>query len=121
MGIHNISVLEEAVVYDGDANATIEYETAIGIYGFEADNSQNTVDVYLKIWDAASGLTLGSSAPAWVFRIPAGQKRCQPMGDLGIGATLANGLAFAAVTSAADAGTSGPTNDVEVTFLTDKT
>lgn len=82
----------------------------------EVDNSQNTVDVYVKIYNASP--TVGTTAPYFVFKVDAGDYGLFGFtGDVA-GHTM-TAIFIACVTTAGTAGTTSPTNDVKATLLTE--
>ena len=111
--------IETHPITDTVADATVEVVNATTVlYGIEVDNTQNNVASYLKMWHTASP-TVGTTAPNFIFRIPAGEKRLQPIGDLATGYSFATVMAYAVVTDPGTGGTTAPTNDVEVIAKTD--
>ncbi len=85
------------------------------IWAIIVDNAANGAASYLKLWDAASGdVTVGTTAPDWVFKLPASTKRTITIPD---GAAFATALTAACVTTAGTAGVTGPTSNVEITIL----
>jgi hypothetical protein len=88
------------------------------LFGIEIDNSQNAEDSYVKLWDAASP-TVGTTAPIFIFRVPAGKKVPFPIYADGAGWTSAVGIWLACVTTGGTAGTTSPTNNVTATLWTD--
>ena len=100
------------------SNATSE---AIGeaktVYAVEVDNRQNSDDVYLKMWDAASP-NVGSDDPDVVLKCHAGAIRRQTFGVPGAGVAFGTNVSFACVTGAGTGGTTAPTNAVEVSVWT---
>jgi len=88
------------------------------LLGLEADNSQNTDDSYLKLWNIATVPSVGSSVPDWVFRIKGGEKLLLQFDSDGTGVAMSTGVALACVTAGGTAGTTSPTNNVLVTLKT---
>lgn len=86
------------------------------IHSIVIDNTANAGEAtYLKLWDAASGdVTVGTTAPDWVFKVPASTKV-----TITFQAELAYGTALTAacVTTAGTAGTTNPTSDVVIEIL----
>ena len=85
------------------------------IYSIIVDNSANAAVTYLKLWDVASGsVTVGTTAPDWIFKIPASTKLTIIFPE-----TIAFGTALteASLTAGGTAGSTGPTSDVPVTIL----
>lgn len=95
-----------------DLNATkVAIDSSSGkIHSLVIDNSANAAVSYVKLWDAASGdVTVGTTAPDWVFKIPASIKRTIVFLE---GLAYATALTAACVTTAGTAGTTNPTSDV---------
>lgn len=85
------------------------------IYAIIVDNSANAAASYLKLWDAASGdVTVGTTAPDWVFKIPASVKRTIPIPE---GLAFGTALTAACVTTAGTAGTTNPSSDVDASIV----
>lgn len=106
-------------------DASVEYvltDAGEDLYGLEIDNTQNSADSFVKIFDLASGADLGNTVPDLVFRVEAGKKVPLPLagGDLSdaIGLNMVNGIGIACVTTGGTGGTTGPTNDVKATIIT---
>ncbi len=80
------------------------------------DNTANGAASFVKLYDVASGsVTVGTTAPDWIFKVPASTKRSITFMDGGI--AFATALTAACVTAGGTAGTTGPTSDVDVTIL----
>ena len=86
------------------------------IHSVSVDNTANAAAVsYLKMWDAASGsVTVGTTAPDYIIKIPAATKRTVVFHD---GLAYGTGLVVACLTTAGTAGTTGPTSDVVVEII----
>mgnify|MGYP001564100034 CR=1 FL=1 len=86
------------------------------IHAIVIDNTANAAEAeYLKLWDAASGsVTVGTTAPDWVFKIPAAVKRTIVFNE---GVAYATALTAACVTTAGTAGTTNPTASVVVEII----
>ena len=86
------------------------------IHSITVDNTANAgAASYLKLWDAASGsVTVGTTAPDFVFKIPAATKRTIIFHD---GLAYGTALTAAALTAGGTAGTTGPTSDVVVEII----
>jgi hypothetical protein len=101
---------------DTDADATLELvdHTPGTFFVLYADNTANaSTQVYVKLWDndATSEVTLGSTAPIWIFPIAGGKKKQFNFPE---GFVYSDGLCMACVTSGGTEGTTGPSNDVIV-------
>jgi hypothetical protein len=102
------------------ADASPEQDLLAGtgtLYGFEADNSQNTVAVYLKFYDALT-VTVGTDAPTWVMMLPAGEVRKGVFGSRGTGRAFATGVSLCCVTTGGTGGVTAPINPVKVSLAT---
>lgn len=113
------------VVADGTVEVILdlaaESDTII-LFGFEVDNTQNDAVVYVKVYFVET-ITVGTSLPTYILKVPASSKRYLPVGG-GAGrkftaAATPEDLGFVVVTDPGTGGTTGPTNDVEVTAKTD--
>lgn len=103
--------------HNTDSNATKSGVKASSgaLYSIIVDNTANAAVTYLKLYDAASGdVTVGTTAPDWIFKIPASTKLTIVLPE-----TIAFGTALteASVTAGGTAGSTGPTSDVPVTIL----
>ena len=76
------------------------------MYFVDADNTENAAATYLKLYDASS-ITLGTSAPTFIFEIPANTRLPIPFPQ---GLPFGVGFCMAAVTTAGTAGTTAPSN-----------
>lgn len=105
---------------DIDLDAAAEQISAVGLdlLAIEVDNTQNVDAVYIKIYDVAASPTIGTDVPEWVFKVDGGGNRTIGFGDDGNGLPTTNGAFIACVTTGGTAGTTSPTNDVEMTILT---
>lgn len=86
-----------------NTNAAIVVKGSSGtLYVIHIDNSALAAVAYVKLYDTASAVTVGTTVPDWVFRIPASvQLAITLMG----GVAFANGLQVATVTTGGTAGT----------------
>ena len=107
--------LASTIILDSAANATSE-DGALGqaglFYLIEIDNTLNTHVTYVKMAKDAS-VTVGTSAPHWIFPAPASVKISYV---IGAGLYTTN-LSFWAVQEAAASGTTEPDNPVIVEIL----
>ena len=111
------------ILYDSDADDTAETDVMGGatkVNIIVVDNSANAAQAeYLKIWDA-KGPTVGTTAPDFIFLIPAAQvcifefEEEDSTGTISEYVTFATALSYACVTTAGTAGTTSPTSDVKV-------
>ena len=82
------------------------------LYGLVIDNSANAAASYVKLWNTASGsVTVGTTAPDWIFMVPASVKKTFSMPE---GIAFGTALSAACVTTAGTAGTTNPTSNVDV-------
>lgn len=107
------------IIEDTNANAT-KQENVLGgtgtIFIVRIDNSANNTEaVYLKIYDATSGITVGTSRPANIFACPVSSTRQYNIPD---GITLTAGLTYAVVKTAGLQGSGNPSATVKVYIAT---
>ncbi|QDP54523.1 MAG: hypothetical protein Unbinned2514contig1000_15 [Prokaryotic dsDNA virus sp.] len=114
--------LSTYVLSDIAADGTIKHDVVPGggdgvIYTVCIDNTANTADCYLKIYDVTSGVTVGTTAPHMQFWAPAGQK-IQYNTTLGL--TLPTGFSYAVIArTPGTPGTTNPTSAVKVYVTVD--
>lgn len=82
------------------------------VHMISVDNSSNGAISYVKMWNIASGsVTVGTTAPDAILCIPASTRLEIPIPQ---GWSFPTALTIAAVTTAGDAGTTGPTSAVTI-------
>jgi hypothetical protein len=79
------------------------------VYMVDVDNAANAAASFLKLYDDGNP-TVGTTVPAFVLRVPAGQRRALVVPE-GMDYTV---LSMACVTTGGTAGTTSPTNPVAV-------
>jgi hypothetical protein len=85
------------------------------MYSLEIDNTQNSQAAsYLKIFDSAGAITLGTTAPDDVIRVPASTKL---LISLIAARAFSAGLQLACVTAGGTAGVTAPSNSVPVQIV----
>lgn len=102
---------------NSDSNATKSgVKSASGsLYALIIDNSANNAASYVKLYDAASGdVTVGTTAPDWIFKVPASTKLTIILPET---IAFGTGLTEASVTAGGTAGSTGPTSDLALTLL----
>ena len=77
---------------------------ATNLYYLDCDNTANSAASYLKLWDATAP-TVGTTAPDWIFKIPANTRLPIPFPQ---GVLFATGFSMAAVTTGGTAGVTDP-------------
>src|SRR3990167_9218993 len=105
------------LIVDADSDETAENNvtgTTGSMFLIDVDNTANGAASFLKIYDAASP-TVGTTAPDWIFKIPASVRRVIGCTE---GLAFGTALSFATVTAGGTAGVTGPTSDVIVRILT---
>lgn len=86
------------------------------VYGWTFTNEHTTTWAYLKFYDAlAANVTVGSTAPTFIIGLPPGGGAVMPFGTTAI--TFSTAITIAAVTTAADAGSTGPAGIVAGTLF----
>tara|TARA_A100000172_G_scaffold69382_1_gene49435 strand:+ start:504 stop:893 length:390 start_codon:yes stop_codon:yes gene_type:complete len=88
--------------------------SATDVFAVVIDNSLNTAVSYLKCWDTTGSITIGTDNPNMVLKADAGVK-VQYSFDAGV--PFGSGIKAAVLTSKGTAGTTAPSNDVNITFL----
>ena len=92
--------------------------TGLTLFGLTIDNTANTAATYVKVYFTNAAVTLGTTDPDFVLRVPASKRRDFVLGDgIGIPATGVS-MNFAAVTAGGTAGTTAPTNSVVADIFT---
>lgn len=106
------------IVEDQQLDATAEeiQATAVTLFDAEFDNTQNSADTYIKLYDISTAPGVGTLAPNMIIKVPAGKKSGLPPTDA-VGISFAAGLFSAAVTAGGKGGTTSPINPVISTFL----
>ena len=108
-----ISSLSTSLFNDTDnANSAVTVKGSSGtLYYIEIDNTANGAASYSKFYDSAGAITVGTTAPDDIIKVPAsGSVKIPFIG----GRAFANGLQVATVTAGGTAGTTSPTSDVIV-------
>lgn len=119
MSVSTIGQIETNVVEDQQLDATAEVikSGATVLFDAEFDNTQNSVDIFVKLYNNASP-TVGTTHPDMIIKVPAGRKSGLPPTDA-LGISFGTALSAAAVTAGGKGGTTSPTNAVIATFCTD--
>ena len=95
-----------------NANAAIAVvASAATLYQVQIDNSANSVPNFVKLYDTAGAVVVGTTVPDHLIRVPANVSRTILCPE---GLAFANGIAVATVTAGGTAGTTSPTNPVIV-------
>lgn len=94
-------VLAANIVEDTSVNGTLQENVLTGagsIFLIRIDNTANSAEtVYLKLYDATSGITVGTSRPAAIFACPASSSRQYSIAG---GIVFASGVCYAIVKTA---------------------
>ena len=85
------------------------------IYLVYADNSANAFDVFLKFYDTTAAVTLGTTAPDYVFLIDASSRLQFIMPG---GTAFTSGISYACVDDGGTSGTSAPGSGIPVWMVT---
>ena len=122
MAVTTFQHLHTNEVRDLDLDATVEaVDAASGnLFAGEFDNSANTSDSFVKLYNVASGSVNLSTPtePDIVVRVKAGSKRVMFFNHAA-GYAYDTALSAACVTQGGSAGTTAPTNSVKANFYTD--
>ena len=100
------------------AAAAIAVKASSGtLYTVEIDNSQNTINSYVKIYDVASGgTTVGTTDPDVILKVHASVKVTYHFTQ---GIAFGTAITLACLNTAGTAGTNGPASDVAVKLVYD--
>lgn len=104
--------------FDVDVNGTgkLLVSGTPALVALEVDNTQNSIDVFLKIWDKATAPVIGTDDPDIVIRVSAGTKLVVPYPSDGDGVLFINPMYVACVTTGGTTGTTSPPNTVTATI-----
>lgn len=105
-----------AIVIQSVISATGNMDVRAGastVYQVDIDNSLNAAATFVKLYDAAAP-TIGTTAPDFVFKVPAGARRVI---TLGLEGTALTNLSIAGVTTGGTAGTTNPASACIVRIL----
>lgn len=121
MAIAEFQRIGDKTFQDDSVTATPEEIATVSriVYGFEVDNSQNTENVFFKMYDVSSVPSVGSDVPEHVWRVLAGEKLGIVLDADGSGHDFSTGLFVACVTTGGTGGTVSPTNPVPLVMVTD--
>lgn len=99
-----------------DSTITAVQTASSALYIIEVNNTANaSEDNYLKLWNVATGsVTVGTTVPDWVIRVPQGKTVTVMMPD---GITFDTAISAACVTTAGTGGTTNPTASVIVKLM----
>jgi len=97
-----------------NANTPIVVKGSAGtLYLIHIDNTLNGVPSFVKLYDTAAVVTVGTTAPDWIIKVPAGVKL--PVPFVG-GVAFAAGLQAATVTTGGTSGTTSPASAVALSI-----
>tara|TARA_R110000824_G_C15186078_1_gene674274 strand:- start:120 stop:491 length:372 start_codon:yes stop_codon:yes gene_type:complete len=108
------SFIGTTVIEDTDSDNTPEDASGSGgtLHQVYIDNSANSAQVYVKLYEAAKGsVTVGTTPPSFIFPCPASKAK---QFNFASGAAWSTALSFATVTAAGTGGNTGPTDSVIV-------
>ena len=112
------AVLVDVVYVDTNANATERAVTTSGATLYQAviDNSANDEASYLKLYDAGSAVTVGTTVPQFVLWAPASTTLAY---SIAAGAVFASGIRCAVTKTSARSSTTNPDSAVTIRLLVD--
>lgn len=97
------------------ATAVAVKASAGTLHYIEVDNSANAAVTYTKLWNATTGsVTVGTTAPDWVYMVPASVKIPFPVPG---GVAFATALTVASLTTGGTAGTTAPSSAAIVRII----
>ncbi len=107
------------LVQDTDADETGQTNTTgtTGtLYYVELDNTANAAASYVKLYDSAGPITVGTTVPDIVLKVAASVSRGFVLPGGGLAFT--SGFSHAVVTAGGTAGTTGPTSAATLRYIT---
>ncbi|HIA03804.1 MAG TPA: hypothetical protein EYN66_18185 [Myxococcales bacterium] len=113
-------VADTGTIYATQTDATSAIDplkaSAGVLYKVEINNADNPSPVFVKLFNSANPLavTVGTTAPEWVFKCPASVTRVYSAPK---GSAFSAGLLACCVTTPGTGGTANPTNDVVYRIL----
>ena len=113
-----VSNLGAFVVIDTDADENVQTNTtgaAGAMFMLSIDNTNTSAVVFVKFWDATGGISVGTTAPNYIFRANASTKHTLVLPE---GLTFLTGFSHACVTGPGTAGGSGPPSAVPLRYVT---
>lgn len=113
-----VSNLGSFVVIDNDVDENAQTNTtgsAGTLHMLSIDNTGNAAVMYVKFWDSAVTVTVGTTVPDYVFRADASSRHTLVFPE---GLTFANGFTHACVTTGGTAGNTGPGSAVTIRYVT---
>lgn len=97
---------------DNESTAVAVKASSATVYTVDVDNTANAAASYTKLWNTASGgVTVGTTAPDYVFMTPASTRVCYVFSG---GVAFGTAVTAATVTTAGTAGTTNPSSSVIV-------
>ena len=105
------------IIRDADCDATAENNVADGaatIYAITVDNTANAAIEYVKLYNSATAITVGTTDPDVILMVPVSVVRSYIFRN---SLSMSTGLSFAAVTAGGTAGTTGPTSAMIVNIV----
>jgi len=118
MAVTNLTITSLAASEFQDtsnANSSVSVKGSAGtLYVVSVDNTANAAASYVKLYDTAGAVVVGTTVPDWVFKITA--LVAQPIVFVP-GIAFANGLAVCTVTAGGTAGSTSPSSAVIVRIV----
>lgn len=112
------SSIGRRIIKDTDATGTVVYNctgAAGRVYMMYIDHSDHSQNLYLKFWDATKGVTLGTTAPDYIFFI-AGSSR--EIYNFPSGLLFSTGISYACVAGGGTASSEAPTSPPTLYLIT---
>jgi len=106
------------IIRDASANATAENNATDGsatIFAITADSLAGASTNYLKLYNSATAVTVGTTDPDVILMLPGSVTRAFIFRN---SLSFSTGLSFACVTTAGTAGTTNPVTTVIVNIVT---
>jgi len=105
------------IIRDADCDETAENNVNDGaatVYAITVDNTANAAIEYVKLYNSATAITVGTTDPDVVLMVPVSVVRSYIFRN---SLSLSTGLSFAAVTTGGTGGVTGPTSAMIVNIV----
>ena len=112
---NNVLLTGVALLTDTDVagTAVVAKASSAVLYELELDNTANVAASYFKMYNTGT-VTVGTTVPDWVIKVPASTKRSLVSPD---GFAFDTALSYAATTAGGTTGSTGPTSDFAIKMV----
>lgn len=116
MALLETAALGNRLVEDVDLDGSVEVVDSANVsklYAIRINNDDNDVFTYVRLWDASSSPTNGTTDPDWILPVPPSSTRTFTFGAGLQGVDISNSLYMAGVSNKGKTGSDSPTNNVK--------